>query len=339
MSYSPVELEANAAGTDLNDVETYISTMWNRTLLEAEASEATGIEMADVNFTSSVASERLKLERRGAEEGVHCPAKPDSCDAALREQEAAPGCPGVRGGVEDCSLWPQECALLRAVLRQLYLGTVSGCSFWNGTHWVKDGSLVDQTQTATTCAFDHLTAFSTFIGPAPKFNRMDVGGIFSKEWLQNNPVSAIIAFSSLIFSIWFTWLGVRVYKERLAEVDGGEHDRQNYDLRSSEFARMCQLIDNVDISWFRRVVIQLRIKWPLGAVLFGYSGDPYTRHERMLVIWTTAQIACVLNVIFFKKPGDPKRLLPCILLLSLLKFLVMIQLPRQTSDLYLKVGT
>jgi hypothetical protein len=136
---------------------------------------------------------------------------------------------------------------------------------------------------------------------------MDVGGIFSKEWLQNNPVSAIIAFSSLIFSIWFTWLGVRVYKERLAEVDGGEHDRQNYDLRSSEFARMCQLIDNVDISWFRRVVIQLRIKWPLGAVLFGYSGDPYTRHERMLVIWTTAQIACVLNVIFFKKPGDPKR--------------------------------
>ena len=71
MSYSPVELEANAAGTDLNDVETYISTMWNRTLLEAEASEATGIEMAEeageVNVSANVLPDDALLDDEAPE--------------------------------------------------------------------------------------------------------------------------------------------------------------------------------------------------------------------------------------------------------------------------------
>ena len=168
----------------------------------------------------------------------------------------------------------------------------------------RDGEVVEtKPDGSMTCAFSHLTSFSSFVGPPPKFNRMAVGGLFSKEWIKNNPVSAITAFSTLLLSIMTTILSLRIYKNLIAEITAEESERKAYEFRTSEFVRHRQLLEK-EVSWFLQAWIKLRTEWPLGAFLFGFSGDPYERSQRLLVLWAGILVGMVLTVIFFVKP-DP----------------------------------
>ena len=133
---------------------------------------------------------------------------------------------------------------------------------------------------------------------------MSVSALFSKEWITNNPVSAIAAFSTLFLSILTSILSLRIYNDLVAEVSDIEHERQEYEHRTSVFVHQRQMLERDDVSWFMQTSIKLRTDWPFGALLFGYSGDPYLKSQRLLVVWGGVLIGMVLNVIFFSKP-DP----------------------------------
>jgi hypothetical protein len=137
---------------------------------------------------------------------------------------------------------------------------------------------------------------STFIGPPPKFNRMDVKGLFSKEWLETNPVSAITALATMILSILTTCLALRVYNELIREISEEERRRESYEQRTSLFVQKQQLLDRPDVSWFHKLLIKMRSDWPLGALVAGYTGDPFLKSQRLLVFWAAILIGMVLNV-------------------------------------------
>jgi hypothetical protein len=308
---SPPDFVANLGGRSLEEVDTYIARLWNRTSLAAETlSTATEAAMATCsfgasNYTEDLELEREQLRRREVEEELFCPSKPDSCDAAERAEEAVPGCSGIRGGAEDCARWPEECNCMRGLLRKAYLGDQLLCSYWDETTkaWREDGELVERTDDSATCAFTHLTSFSNFIGPAPTFNRMSVEGLFSKEWITNNPVSAITAFSTLFLSLVTTLLSVKIYNDLVSEVSAEDQERESYEYRTSAFVQQRQLLERDDVSWFAQAHIKLRTEWPIGAFVFGYAGDPYLKSQRLLVMWGAVLIGMVLNVIFFTKPN------------------------------------
>eukprot|EP01043_Picozoa_sp_COSAG02_P003612 COSAG02_NODE_89_length_38500_cov_61.646910_24_plen_1270_part_00 len=164
---------ANLDGRTLDEVEEYISRLWNRTSMTTEAVSVAGeaaaasCGFAAGNFTATLQLEREELRRRETDEQLFCPSTPESCDAALRAEEAIPGCSGIRGGAEDCAQWPEECECMRGLLRKVYLGDALLCSFWDASAklWREDGELVVRNETSATCAFTHLTSFSNFIGP------------------------------------------------------------------------------------------------------------------------------------------------------------------------------
>jgi hypothetical protein len=120
---------------------------------------------------------------------------------------------------------------------------------------------------------------------------------------MNNPVSAITAFSTLGFSFVTTLLSVRIYKELVREVSADERAREQYEFRSSVFVQKRQMIDDDTVSWFTKSFVKLRSEWPLGALICGYSGDPFLRSQRLVVLWGSILIGMVLNVVFFTKPN------------------------------------
>jgi hypothetical protein len=185
---------SNLGNMTLAEVDRYISLLWNRTSLAREAQDSvTNLSMTyevckqyftDANFSAAMAVERAEVRRRADQDGVHCPAKPDSCDAAQLKEKNGKGCPGVRGGAEDCAKWPAACDCLRTMLRVAYTQDKSQCTFWDESAgiWREDGTVMERADTHVLCAFAHLTSFSSFVGPAPSFNRMSIKGMFSKEW-------------------------------------------------------------------------------------------------------------------------------------------------------------
>lgn len=120
--------------------------------------------------------------------------------------------------------------------------------------------------------------------------------LFSKEWITNNPVSAITAFSTLVLSIFTAMLSLKIYNDLVEEVSAQEQRRRDYEHRASEFVHQRQLLDSTDVSWFKQCCIKLRTEWPVGAMVFGYRGDPYLKSQRLLVIWGATLITMVLNV-------------------------------------------
>eukprot|EP01043_Picozoa_sp_COSAG02_P050623 COSAG02_NODE_5225_length_4526_cov_4.817032_1_plen_261_part_00 len=185
----PPNFHANTEGRSLEEVDSYISRLWNRTSIAAEILELVGHAGAlkcsynASNFTAAVEWEREKLREREVNEKLFCPSTPDSCDAATNAEEAVPGCSGVRGGAEDCAHWPEECYCMRGLLRKIYLGHQLLCSFWDeaAKEWRTDGYLVEQTNDAATCAFTHLTSFSNFIGPPPNTQQHECFSPFFKR--------------------------------------------------------------------------------------------------------------------------------------------------------------
>ena len=77
-----------------------------------------------------------------------------------------------------------------------------------------------------------------------------------KEWIKNNPVSAITAFSTLLLSIMTTILSLRIYKNLIAEITAEESERKAYEFRTSEFVRHRQLLEK-EVSWFLQAWIKL----------------------------------------------------------------------------------
>ena len=120
--------------------------------------------------------------------------------------------------------------------------------------------------------------------------------LFSKEWIANNPVSAITAFATLLLSILTAMLSLKIYNDLVEEVSAEEQRRRDYDHRASEFVHQRQLLVSDDVSWFKQCYIKLRTEWPLGALIVGYRGDPYLKSQRLLVIWGATLITMVLNV-------------------------------------------
>eukprot|EP01047_Picozoa_sp_COSAG01_P058892 COSAG01_NODE_6998_length_3398_cov_19.689603_2_plen_493_part_01 len=317
----------NLAGKTKDEIEAYISNSWNRSALVEEVhalltssagtsagsrrrlstyqSQSCTMHLNASNYTLAIVEERAALAKRAADEGVHCPSKPDSCDAPEVEEKALTGCSGVRGGAEDCARWPAACKCLRDQLRNSYKLDSYLCTFFDKQRkeWRQDGQLYEtKADGSMVCAFSHLTSFSSFVGPPPTFNRMSVKGLFSKEWIMNNPVSAITAFSTLLLSIMTTIQSLRVYKALLAEVSDEQLRREQYEYRTSEFAMKRQQLDK-DVSWFFTSAIKLRSEWPLGAFLCGYPGDPYLKSQRLLVLWASILVSMVLSVIFFIMPN------------------------------------
>jgi hypothetical protein len=177
----------NLENRTLEDVEAFIAGLWNRTTLMAETMGVFGnLSLSTIGcsinsslFEITLAEEQRALRKREEEDNIYCPSRRDSCAAAQREMVEATGCHGVRGGAEDCARWPEDCNCLRGALLRAYLADEMQCSFWDGEQWRKDGILVESTEDSSTCAFTHLTSFSTFIGPPPSFNRMSFEGVFS----------------------------------------------------------------------------------------------------------------------------------------------------------------
>ena len=129
--------------------------------------------------------------------------------------------------------------------------------------------------------------------------------LFSKEWIANNPVSAITAFATLLLSILTAMLSLKIYNDLVEEVSAEEQRRRDYDHRASEFAHQRQLLESDDVSWFKQCYIKLRTEWPLGALVAGYRGDPYLKSQRLLVVWGALLITMVLTV-----RSRTKRVLP-----------------------------
>lgn len=303
-SAANVKFSSNLAGKNLSDVLGYIDALWNRTVLEIELEAIQGMQhnpghcMGNANWTLQREAERDEMQRRSKADNTNCPHKPDSCDAAKRAIVSAPGCPGVRGGVEDCTVSTNNsnaCACLRAALVRMYSKNSLLCvHFDKDTQtWRDDGILVTANDTHMTCSFTHLTSFSGFIGPMPSFNRMDAAGVFSIAWLINNPASAIVALCTLALSCVTTFWAIRVYRNLVRAISTAEQLQQEYELRSSEFVRKRQMLEDPDLSWFTKCEIKLRNAWMIGALVAGYPGDPYLRSHRLLVLWGGVLIGMV----------------------------------------------
>ena len=125
---------------------------------------------------------------------------------------------------------------------------------------------------------------------------MDVKGLFSKEWLKENPVSAITAFATLGLSILTTCLALQVYKDLVREISAEQRRRESYEQRTSTFVQKRQLLERLDVSWFQKLLIKMRSDWPFGALVAGYNGDPFLKSQRLLVFWAAILIGMVLNV-------------------------------------------
>lgn len=125
---------------------------------------------------------------------------------------------------------------------------------------------------------------------------MDVQGLFSKEWLRANPVSAITAFAALGLSILTTCLALQVYNDLVREVSVEQRRRESYEQRTSQFVQKRQLLERPDVSWFEKLLVKMRSDWPLGALVAGYTGDPFLKSQRLLVFWGAILVGMVLNV-------------------------------------------
>ncbi len=319
-SATRVNFSTNLAGKNVSDVLGYIDALWNRSILEAELAAVGGAKQCneDKNWTLRRAAERAEMQRRATSENKYCPHRPDSCDAARRIVASAPGCPGVRGGVEDCALGSNNsngndaCSCLRIALATMYIKNSLQCAHFDADTqtWRDDGTLVAANDTHMTCAFRHLTSFSGFIGPAPSFNRMDVAGVFSVAWLTSNRAGAIVALCTLAVSFATALWAIKIYKHLVRVVSTAEQLKEEYELRSSEFLRKRQMLEDPDVSWFTKCEINLRNGWMVGALVAGYPGDPYLRSHRLLVLWGGVLVGMVLNVIFFRKQ-DPECYSKC----------------------------
>lgn len=119
---------------------------------------------------------------------------------------------------------------------------------------------------------------------------------------MNNPASAVTAFGVLTLSLATTILSIKVYKNLVAEATGEQTERARdaFDHRASTYAVRLQLLERADVSWFTRMTIQLRTRWDLGGMLFGYPGDPFLRDERLLVFWASILIGTTLDLVVFR---------------------------------------
>jgi hypothetical protein len=289
----------NMARKSLEEVDKFISFSWNRTSLEEEmvllampgSSPASGCSsyLNDSNFSMALQQQADQLQRQEEEKKTVCPRRTDSCaNSKLKEDGTMIGCPGIRGGAEDCHRWPEACACMREELREKYVRTVSElCVYWDEElrEWRRDGEFVNVTNDSLYCAFDHLTNFAAMLGPPVSFNRMDVEAILDKEWLKRNPVSAIIALVTTLLSLVSMAVAIKIYQHLVRKVSTAELLREQYELRSSRFARKRQLLSLDNVSIFHKLAIDLRIQWPLAAIVLGYRGDPYLKSHRFVVVW------------------------------------------------------
>ena len=190
-------------------------------------------------------------------------------------------------------------------------GSSFGCAHWNVglSKWITDGMLVAQTESNITCQVNHLTDFAALFGPDLGANEFaTVDELFSLKAWADNLLGLCVVLSLLavttVLVVYSLCVHLRGLQAHGNVVDGEIAAATDYARRlltagyQMTKTRFCQLVCT-------KLCFKLRAETVCGALWCQLDGDPFSRAQRLLLVFLTMLSALFFNVLFFKPEMEP----------------------------------
>lgn len=182
------------------------------------------------------------------------------------------------------------------------------CSHWNVnlSEWVPDGVLKAQTESNITCEFSHLTDFGSLFGPSNELASVDE--LFSLSAWADNILGLVLVLSILFLAVALVLYSFcahlrglqkhgRVVKADLISTSAYAMQLLvvGYKSKKKRFCKVCK----------NRACFTFRAKTVCGSLFCHFGGDPYTRPQRILLVFLTMLSAFYFNVLLFAPEMEP----------------------------------
>eukprot|EP01043_Picozoa_sp_COSAG02_P042273 COSAG02_NODE_3581_length_6531_cov_11.484764_2_plen_1709_part_00 len=153
-----------------------------------------------------------------------------------------------------------------------------------------------------TCEYTHFTDFAALVGPKVTFNDMSVD---FRDFYDLNPVGFFTTLFMLAFTLITCCYGVRDYNDLSRQVSGFGTEREEFDMAAAAFARQMQRVEDDDIPWLNRSVINLRTGWLWGSMWCPLRGDPFLRSQKNFIFIMQTLVSMALSVLFYAEDPQP----------------------------------
>ena len=178
------------------------------------------------------------------------------------------------------------------------------CSYWatDLLAWVEDGEMLHMDPTGddghVQCAFHHLTSFGELLGPPVETNELSsLRDTFDlSAFASQNPFGLAVSCLLLLAALSATAASFASYRRDVIRSRG---DRLS-DLMASGYGQVRTAFRDQEVWGARQLPYRFRVDWQCGALTWPLPGDPLSRAERALMLFTSLLCKLFFTLLFFR---------------------------------------